>query len=59
LFQPFFTTKEIGKGTGLSLSISRGIALAHNGDIYHDDNADCTTFALKIPAAPLAATAHA
>jgi signal transduction histidine kinase len=59
LFQPFFTTKEVGKGTGLSLSISKGIALAHRGDIYLDDNTDCTTFALKIPAAPLAGVAHA
>lgn len=58
LFQPFFTTKEVGKGTGLSLSISRGIALAHQGEIYLDDNTDCTTFALKIPAAP-PVTAHA
>lgn len=52
LFQPFFTTKEIGKGTGLSLSISKGIALAHDGDIYLDDSTDCTTFALKIPSSP-------
>ena len=59
LFQPFFTTKEIGKGTGLSLSISKGIALAHHGDIYLDDSTDCTTFALKIPAAPTGGTAHA
>ncbi len=49
LFQPFFTTKEVGKGTGLSLSISKGIALAHKGDIYLDENSDCTTFTLKIP----------
>ncbi len=58
LFQPFFTTKDIGKGTGLSLSISKGIALAHKGDIYLDDAPDCTTFALKIPSSPLV-TAHA
>ncbi len=58
LFQPFFTTKDIGKGTGLSLSISKGIALAHKGDIYLDDGTDCTTFALKIPSSPLV-TAHA
>jgi signal transduction histidine kinase len=59
LFQPFFTTKEVGKGTGLSLSISKGIALAHQGDIYLDDNNECTTFALKIPSAPLTSNAHA
>lgn len=59
LFQPFFTTKEVGKGTGLSLSISKGIALAHQGDIYLDDSTECTTFALKIPSAPLASNSHA
>jgi signal transduction histidine kinase len=59
LFQPFFTTKEVGKGTGLSLSISKGIALAHQGDIYLDDSTECTTFVLKIPAAPLVLNAHA
>ncbi len=59
LFQPFFTTKEVGKGTGLSLSISKGIALAHKGDIYLDEDSECTTFALKIPSAPDAGAAHA
>lgn len=58
LFQPFFTTKEIGKGTGLSLSISKGIALAHDGDIYLDDSTDCTTFALKIPSTREDGSAH-
>jgi signal transduction histidine kinase len=33
IFQPFFTTKEIGRGTGLGLAISYGIIKAHNGDI--------------------------
>lgn len=58
LFQPFFTTKEVGKGTGLSLSISRGIALAHRGDIYLDEEAAFTTFALKIPSAPVDTAKH-
>jgi two-component system, NtrC family, sensor kinase len=34
IFNPFFTTKEVGKGTGLGLSISYGIIKEHGGDIY-------------------------
>ena len=33
LFNPFFTTKEVGKGTGLGLSISHGIVEKHGGEI--------------------------
>lgn len=33
IFEPFYTTKEIGKGTGLGLSISYGIIQNHNGRI--------------------------
>jgi signal transduction histidine kinase len=33
IFEPFYTTKEIGKGTGLGLSISYGIIQNHNGKI--------------------------
>lgn len=48
LFQPFFTTKEVGQGTGLSLSISKGIARDHKGDLYFERN-NFTTFILKLP----------
>ena len=31
IFDPFFTSKEVGKGTGLGLSVSHGIVRAHGG----------------------------
>ena len=33
LFNPFFTTKEMGEGTGLGLAITYGIVKMHSGDI--------------------------
>ncbi|MBF0546932.1 MAG: hybrid sensor histidine kinase/response regulator [Candidatus Riflebacteria bacterium] len=33
LFQPFFTTKDVGKGVGLGLAIAHGIILDHRGTI--------------------------
>ena len=51
LFQPFFTTKEIGKGTGLGLSISRGILEAHHGSLSVDATCPNTRFIIQIPEA--------
>ena len=34
LFNPFFTTKDVGEGTGLGLSVVHGIVNAHGGEIH-------------------------
>lgn len=49
LFQPFFTTKDIGVGTGLGLSISRGIIEAMEGKLFYESSAPHTTFVIEIP----------
>lgn len=55
LFTPFFTTKEVGKGTGLGLPLVYGIVKMHKGKIDIDTNTDSskgptgTTFTLTIP----------
>jgi len=33
IFMPFFTTKQVGQGTGLGLSVVHGIVSAHGGAI--------------------------
>lgn len=49
LFQPFFSTKEVGKGTGLGLSISLGIVKEHGGALYVDEACKQTRFVLTLP----------
>jgi signal transduction histidine kinase len=50
IFNPFFTTKEVGKGTGLGLSISHGIVQDHGGSISCvSEKGKGTTFRIRLP----------
>lgn len=49
IMQPFFTTKEVGKGVGLGLSISQGIIQGHGGKFYLDENSARTRFVIWLP----------
>ncbi len=51
IFQPFFTTKPTGEGTGLGLSLSYDIVKAHGGEIKVDSKENSgTTFIIQLPA---------
>jgi signal transduction histidine kinase len=50
IFNPFFTTKDVGKGTGLGLSISLGIIEDHGGRIeVHSMKDRGTVFRMSLP----------
>src|SRR5204863_1452008 len=52
LFQPFFTTKPVGRGTGLGLSVSYGIIDSYGGIIgYLRNEWGGATFFFELPAA--------
>lgn len=49
IFNPFFTTKELGKGSGMGLSISMSIIKKHNGKFYVNTESDNTQFCIELP----------
>lgn len=55
IYEPFFTTKQIGKGTGLGLAVTYGIIKMHRGNITITSNTDPakgqtgTTFHINLP----------
>jgi signal transduction histidine kinase len=50
IFQPFFTTKPTGQGTGLGLSLSYDIVKAHGGELSCLSNKEQgTEFIVKLP----------
>jgi signal transduction histidine kinase len=60
IYDPFFTTKAIGRGTGLGLSITYGIVHEHNGTIRCDSAVgQGTRFTLMLPCAVRVARAAA
>jgi len=54
LFEPFVTTKEVGKGTGLGLAVCRGLIDSAGGVITLDEKSDLggARFVIDLPAAP-------
>jgi signal transduction histidine kinase len=50
IFQPFFTTKPTGQGTGLGLSLSYDIIKAHGGEIkVESKEGEGSEFIIQLP----------
>ena len=51
MFEPYFTSKEVGKGTGLGLTISSAIIHDNGGQLFLDDESPNTRFVIRLPIA--------
>jgi PAS domain S-box-containing protein len=50
IFNPFFTTRDFGKGSGLGLSICHGIVVEHGGNIWAESSyGNGSTFVVELP----------
>ena len=49
IFIPFYTTKDVGEGTGLGLGIIKGIIDKHNGNVFVDTKCENTCFRFSLP----------
>jgi signal transduction histidine kinase len=49
VFEPFYTTKDIGAGTGLGLDIVRRIVTGHGGEVFVQSEPGETCFTVRLP----------
>jgi len=55
IFDPFYTTHDVGQGTGLGLTVSRDVVVAHGGRIEVESRVGVgTTFTIYLPVNPTA-----